>query len=130
MSTAQTAPVLPRDARLIALLLAANGAEDCEEGVVRMLVEFAHREPTAPLCKRSKLTHRARRVHLRHSQRLARVRRAREAGDRNERGEPRAEPRRRAAVGPSEDRGRVCPKGGASRSRPRPSLALQLEAAV
>ncbi|GAA5900265.1 hypothetical protein JCM5296_003025 [Sporobolomyces johnsonii] len=36
-------PVLPRDARLIALLLAANGAEDCEEGVVRMLVEFAHR---------------------------------------------------------------------------------------
>ena len=36
-------PHLPRDARLIALLLAANGAEDCEEGVVRMLVEFAHR---------------------------------------------------------------------------------------
>ena len=35
--------LLPRDARLIALLLAANGAEDCEEGVVRMLVEFAHR---------------------------------------------------------------------------------------
>lgn len=39
-----SAPVLPRDARLIALLLAANGAEDCEEGVVRMLVEFAHRK--------------------------------------------------------------------------------------
>lgn len=38
------APPLPRDARLIALLLAANGAEDCEEGVVRMLVEFAHRK--------------------------------------------------------------------------------------
>jgi len=38
-----TPSVLPRDARLIALLLAANGAEDCEEGVVRMLVEFAHR---------------------------------------------------------------------------------------
>ncbi|GAA5927446.1 hypothetical protein JCM3775_005986 [Rhodotorula graminis] len=37
------APVLPRDARLIALILAAAGAEDCEEGVVRMLVEFAHR---------------------------------------------------------------------------------------
>lgn len=37
-------PVLPRDARLIALILAAAGAEDCEEGVVRMLVEFAHRE--------------------------------------------------------------------------------------
>lgn len=36
-------PLLPRDARLIALLLAANGAEDCEEGVVRILVEFAHR---------------------------------------------------------------------------------------
>ncbi|BGP23697.1 Transcription initiation factor TFIID subunit 9 [Rhodotorula toruloides] len=36
-------PVLPRDARLIALILAAAGAEDCEEGVVRMLVEFAHR---------------------------------------------------------------------------------------
>lgn len=35
--------ILPRDARLIALLLAANGAEDCEEGVIRMLVEFAHR---------------------------------------------------------------------------------------
>ncbi|GAA6018400.1 hypothetical protein JCM10207_000879 [Rhodosporidiobolus poonsookiae] len=38
--------VLPRDARLIALLLAAAGAEDCEEGVVRMLVEFAHRYTT------------------------------------------------------------------------------------
>ncbi|GAA6041862.1 hypothetical protein JCM8097_004512 [Rhodosporidiobolus ruineniae] len=38
-----TQPVLPRDARLVALLLAAAGAEDCEEGVVRMLVEFAHR---------------------------------------------------------------------------------------
>ncbi|GJN89917.1 hypothetical protein Rhopal_002906-T1 [Rhodotorula paludigena] len=37
------APVLPRDARLVALILAAAGAEDCEEGVVRMLVEFAHR---------------------------------------------------------------------------------------
>lgn len=37
-------PVLPRDARLIALILAAAGAEDCEEGVVRMLLEFAHRE--------------------------------------------------------------------------------------
>lgn len=36
-------PVLPRDARLIALILAAAGAEDCEEGVVRMLLEFAHR---------------------------------------------------------------------------------------
>lgn len=33
---------LPRDARLIALLLAASGAEDSDEGVVRMLVEFAH----------------------------------------------------------------------------------------
>ncbi|KWU47597.1 transcription factor TAFII-31, partial [Rhodotorula sp. JG-1b] len=33
----------PRDARLIALILAAAGAEDCEEGVVRMLLEFAHR---------------------------------------------------------------------------------------
>ncbi|GAA5861858.1 hypothetical protein JCM8547_008576 [Rhodosporidiobolus lusitaniae] len=43
-STSSTsAPVLPRDARLVALLLAAAGAEDCEEGVVRMLVEFAHR---------------------------------------------------------------------------------------
>ncbi|GAA5886293.1 hypothetical protein JCM16303_003753 [Sporobolomyces ruberrimus] len=42
-STSSAPPVLPRDARLIALLLAANGAEDCEEGVVRMLVEFAHR---------------------------------------------------------------------------------------
>ncbi|BGP38889.1 Transcription initiation factor TFIID subunit 9 [Rhodotorula kratochvilovae] len=40
---ADAAPVLPRDARLIALILAAAGAEDCEEGVVRMLVEFAHR---------------------------------------------------------------------------------------
>lgn len=43
------APLLPRDARLIALLLAANGAEDCEEGVIRMLVEFAHRESAWPL---------------------------------------------------------------------------------
>ncbi|KAI5475770.1 hypothetical protein MNV49_000859 [Pseudohyphozyma bogoriensis] len=43
-TSAPTAPpLLPRDARLIALLLAANGASDCEEGVVRMLVEFAHR---------------------------------------------------------------------------------------
>lgn len=42
-SVSSAPPVLPRDARLIALLLAANGAEDCEEGVVRMLVEFAHR---------------------------------------------------------------------------------------
>ncbi|GAA5969819.1 hypothetical protein JCM21900_001007 [Sporobolomyces salmonicolor] len=42
-TAASSNPVLPRDARLIALLLAANGAEDCEEGVVRMLVEFAHR---------------------------------------------------------------------------------------
>ncbi|KAL8283602.1 hypothetical protein RQP46_005397 [Phenoliferia psychrophenolica] len=42
-SAPAAAPLLPRDARLIALLLAANGAEDCEEGVVRMLVEFAHR---------------------------------------------------------------------------------------
>ncbi|GAA6023510.1 hypothetical protein JCM11491_006608 [Sporobolomyces phaffii] len=42
-STSSAPPVLPRDARLIALLLAANGAEDCDEGVVRMLVEFAHR---------------------------------------------------------------------------------------
>ncbi|GAA5906897.1 hypothetical protein JCM6882_006860 [Rhodosporidiobolus microsporus] len=42
-SGAPSQPVLPRDARLIALLLAASGAEDCEEGVVRMLVEFAHR---------------------------------------------------------------------------------------
>ncbi|KAM0748221.1 TFIID-31kDa-domain-containing protein [Meredithblackwellia eburnea MCA 4105] len=46
MSTPATQPVLPRDARLIALLLAANGAQDCEEGVVRMLVEFAHRYTT------------------------------------------------------------------------------------
>lgn len=38
------APVLPRDGRLVALLLASAGAVDCEEGVVRMLVEFAHRE--------------------------------------------------------------------------------------
>lgn len=43
--SSSAAPLLPRDARLIALLLAANGAEDCEEGVVRMLVEFAHRKP-------------------------------------------------------------------------------------
>ena len=43
MSKSSAAAVLPRDARLIALLLAANGAEDCEEGVIRMLVEFAHR---------------------------------------------------------------------------------------
>jgi hypothetical protein len=41
-------PVLPRDARLIALILAAAGAEDCEEGVVRMLLEFAHRESHPP----------------------------------------------------------------------------------
>lgn len=46
---ASTQPLLPRDARLIALLLAANGAEDCEEGVVRMLVEFAHRTSALPL---------------------------------------------------------------------------------
>ncbi|GAA5825667.1 hypothetical protein JCM3770_005987 [Rhodotorula araucariae] len=45
-SRADAAPVLPRDARLIALILAAAGAEDCEEGVVRMLVEFAHRYTT------------------------------------------------------------------------------------
>ncbi|ORY91760.1 transcription initiation factor IID, 31kD subunit-domain-containing protein [Leucosporidium creatinivorum] len=44
--SSSAAPLLPRDARLIALLLAANGAEDCEEGVVRMLVEFAHRYTT------------------------------------------------------------------------------------
>jgi hypothetical protein len=43
-SASGTPTLLPRDARLIALLLAANGAEDCEEGVVRMLVEFAHRK--------------------------------------------------------------------------------------
>lgn len=42
--TTTTPTILPRDARLIALLLAANGAEDSEEGVVRMLVEFAHRK--------------------------------------------------------------------------------------
>ncbi|GAA5868806.1 hypothetical protein JCM3774_003902 [Rhodotorula dairenensis] len=42
-ATAPSPPVLPRDARLIALILAAAGAEDCEEGVVRMLLEFAHR---------------------------------------------------------------------------------------
>ncbi|KAK4704151.1 transcription initiation factor TFIID subunit 9B, partial [Phenoliferia sp. Uapishka_3] len=51
MSTAPPAPLLPRDARLIALLLAANGAEDCEEGVVRMLVEFAHRQLSSFLLK-------------------------------------------------------------------------------
>ncbi|GAA5944483.1 uncharacterized protein JCM15063_006378 [Sporobolomyces koalae] len=43
LSSSSAPPVLPRDARLISLLLAANGAEDAEEGVVRMLVEFAHR---------------------------------------------------------------------------------------
>lgn len=43
MSAATANSPLPRDARLIALLLAANGIEDCDEGVVRMLVEFAHR---------------------------------------------------------------------------------------
>ncbi|GAA5982009.1 hypothetical protein JCM11641_006830 [Rhodosporidiobolus odoratus] len=36
-------PTLPRDARLIAVLLAAAGAQDAEQGVVRMLTEFAHR---------------------------------------------------------------------------------------
>lgn len=48
------APVVPRDARLVALILAAAGAEDCEEGVVRMLVEFAHREccSLSPACSR------------------------------------------------------------------------------
>lgn len=43
-----TSSPLPRDARLIALLLAANGIEDCDEGVVRMLVEFAHRQFSSP----------------------------------------------------------------------------------
>ncbi|KAK4056526.1 Transcription initiation factor TFIID subunit 9 [Microbotryomycetes sp. JL221] len=37
---------LPRDYRLIAMLLASNGADDCDEAVVRMLCEFAHRYTT------------------------------------------------------------------------------------
>lgn len=45
MNSSATA-VAPRDARLIALLLAANGAEESEEAVIRMLVEFAHRTPS------------------------------------------------------------------------------------
>lgn len=53
-TTITTPQVLPRDARLIALLLAANGAEDCEEGVVRMLVEFAHRKSVSSFLYKKK----------------------------------------------------------------------------
>ena len=36
---------LPRDARIIALILASLGVSDAEPAVVAMLLEFAHREP-------------------------------------------------------------------------------------
>lgn len=35
---------LPRDARIIGLILASLGATDAEPGVVAQLLEFAHRE--------------------------------------------------------------------------------------
>ena len=34
---------IPRDARIVGLLLASLGATDAEPGVVAMLLEFAHR---------------------------------------------------------------------------------------
>jgi transcription initiation factor TFIID subunit 9B len=35
---------IPRDARIIGLILASLGVTDAEPGVVAMLLEFAHRE--------------------------------------------------------------------------------------
>ena len=46
LSTSQSKarqPTTPRDARIIALMLASMGVESAQEGVVRMLMEFAHR---------------------------------------------------------------------------------------
>jgi hypothetical protein len=37
-------PSTPRDARIIALLLASMGVQSASEGVVRVLMEFAHRQ--------------------------------------------------------------------------------------
>lgn len=46
IASASAAPaVLPRDSRLIGLLLVANGVQDADPGVLSMLTEFAHREP-------------------------------------------------------------------------------------
>lgn len=42
-STSATAPI-PRDARIVALLLASMGIDDCEPNALRMLLDFAHRE--------------------------------------------------------------------------------------
>ena len=42
-----SAKALPRDAKLVSLLLATAGAEDAEPGVVAMLLEFAHRSSRA-----------------------------------------------------------------------------------
>lgn len=48
-------PTTPRDARIIALMLASMGVESAQEGVVRMLMEFAHREHSLERasCRRS-----------------------------------------------------------------------------
>lgn len=40
---------IPRDARIIGLILASLGVTDAEPGVVAMLLEFAHRE-FLPVC--------------------------------------------------------------------------------
>ena len=42
-AAAQAGPV-PRDARIIALILASMGIDDAEPAVLLMLLEFAHRE--------------------------------------------------------------------------------------
>lgn len=43
-STAGSNKDIPRDARIIGLILASLGVTDAEPGVVAMLLEFAHRE--------------------------------------------------------------------------------------
>lgn len=40
----QQPPSTPRDARIIAILLASMGVQSASEGVVRVLMEFAHRK--------------------------------------------------------------------------------------
>lgn len=45
MSTSASATVdLPRDARIIALILASKGIEDATPQVIHQLLEFAHRQ--------------------------------------------------------------------------------------
>jgi hypothetical protein len=41
--------IVPRDGRLIALILASKGVGDADDRVIHQLLDFAHRESFAPL---------------------------------------------------------------------------------